>query len=192
MFGGRKSDAGSDEEHGIQGARPRRSAAGGTCDKPASRLVVVDRRHTGVVGQSARRACSALATAHALTDKIFGPADSHRRQVAQLAHRLLPNGAVRLERLRGFGATLGMLVTCACARLDFADGREGVLIAATEPAGRTMPLNERLQRLVEDADGRRLRLSRATARAWPPAHEPTSTAFITSLTPASRKRARSP
>ncbi|MGA7073623.1 hypothetical protein, partial [Bradyrhizobium sp.] len=36
-----------------------------------------------------------------LADKIFGPADPHRRQVAQLAHRLLPNGAIRLERLRG-------------------------------------------------------------------------------------------
>ncbi|MGA8903286.1 PAS domain S-box protein [Bradyrhizobium sp.] len=88
-----------------------------------------------------------------LTEKIFGPADPHRRQVAQLAHRLLPNGAVRLERLRGFGATLGTLATCACARLDFADGSEGVLIATTEPAIRAMPLNERLQRLAEDTDG---------------------------------------
>ena len=88
-----------------------------------------------------------------LADKIFGPADPHRRQVAQLAHRLLPNGAIRLERLRGFGATLGMLATCACARLDFGDGSEGVLIATTDPAARSMPLNERLQRLAEDADG---------------------------------------
>src|SRR5580658_4963341 len=38
-----------------------------------------------------------------LAHKIFSPADPHRRQVAQLAHRLLPNGAVRQERLRGFG-----------------------------------------------------------------------------------------
>ena len=65
-----------------------------------------------------------------LANKIFGPADAHRRQVAQLAHRLLPNGAIRLERLRGFGSRLGTLVTCACARLEFADGSEGVLIAA--------------------------------------------------------------
>ena len=88
-----------------------------------------------------------------LSTKIFGPADPHRRQVAQLARRLLPNGAIRLERLRGFGARLGTLVTCACARLDFADGSEGVLIAAAEPVGRSMPLIERLQRLAEDADG---------------------------------------
>jgi len=93
-----------------------------------------------------------LANGARLAHKIFGPADPHRRQVAQLVHRLLPNGAVRLERLRGFGATLGMLVTCACARLEFADGSEGVLIAAAEPVGRTMPLAERLQRLVQDID----------------------------------------
>ena len=53
-----------------------------------------------------------------LAKKTFGPADAHRRQVAQLAGRLLPSGAVRLERLRGFGAALGSLVTCGCTRLD--------------------------------------------------------------------------
>jgi PAS domain S-box-containing protein len=87
-----------------------------------------------------------------LANKIFGPADPHRRQVAQLAHRLLPNGALRLERLRGFGARLGGLMTCSCARLEFADGIEGVLIARVEPVGRSMPLTERLQRLVDDTD----------------------------------------
>jgi PAS domain S-box-containing protein len=88
----------------------------------------------------------------ALAKKIFGPADAHRRQVAQLAGRLPPDGATRLQRLRGFGAPLGMLVTCGCARLDFADGGHGVLIAAAETSGRTMPLLERLQRLVEGID----------------------------------------
>jgi PAS domain S-box-containing protein len=87
-----------------------------------------------------------------LSKKTFGPADSHRRQVAQLAHRLPPTGAIRLERLRGFGAPLGALVTCGCARLEFADGSQGILIAAAEPAGRAMPLVERLQRLAESFD----------------------------------------
>src|SRR5882724_12616691 len=87
-----------------------------------------------------------------LARKSFGPADSHRRQVARLAHRLPPSGAIRLERLRGFGAALGALITCGCARLEFADGSHGVLIATTEPVGRAMPLFERLQRLVEDFD----------------------------------------
>src|SRR5882672_2143442 len=88
----------------------------------------------------------------ALASKVFGPADLHRRQVARLAGRLPSNGAIRLERLRGFGAALGALVTCGCARLDFADGGHGILIASAEAAGRTMPLVERLQRLVEGID----------------------------------------
>src|SRR5438046_3209946 len=62
------------------------------------------------------------ANSAALAGRIFGPADSHRRQVARLARQLPTNGAMRLERLRGFGARLGALMTCACARLDFAGG----------------------------------------------------------------------
>ncbi|OAF05017.1 PAS domain-containing sensor histidine kinase [Bradyrhizobium centrolobii] len=89
--------------------------------------------------------------AAALAAKTFGPADPHRRQVARLARQLAANGAVRLERLRGFGARLGVLMTCACARLDFPDGSRGVLVTAMDPTGRTMPLVERLQRLVEGA-----------------------------------------
>jgi PAS domain S-box-containing protein len=87
-----------------------------------------------------------------LAGRSFGPADQHRRQIAQLAARLPLAGAFRLERLRGFGTALGTLVTCGCARLDFADGSHGVLVAAAEPVGRAMPLVERLQRLVEGID----------------------------------------
>src|ERR1700736_5830321 len=57
------------------------------------------------------------ADATALAAKTFGPADPHRRQVTHLAGRLLPTGATRLERLRGSGALLGTLATCACSRL---------------------------------------------------------------------------
>jgi len=88
----------------------------------------------------------------ALAATPFGPADPHRRQVMQLAGRLPPNEAIRLERLRGFGARLGTLLTCACARLDFADGTAGILIAAAEPVGRPLPLIERLRNLVEGID----------------------------------------
>ncbi|MDA9505797.1 histidine kinase [Bradyrhizobium sp. CCBAU 11386] len=91
------------------------------------------------------------AHAAALADKIFGPADSHRRQVARLARQLPANGTVRLERLRGFGARLGTLMTCACARLTFADGSQAVLVTAMDPLVRTMPLVERLHRLVAGA-----------------------------------------
>jgi PAS domain S-box-containing protein len=92
------------------------------------------------------------ASSAALAKKIFGPADAHRRQVARLAGRLPSTGAIRMERLRGFGARPGMLATCGCARLDFADGSQGILVAAAETVGRTMPLAERLQRLVEGID----------------------------------------
>src|SRR5258707_2055991 len=51
-----------------------------------------------------------------LAKRNFGPADQHRRQIAQLAGRLPPAGAVRLERLPGFGAALGTLVTSGCPR----------------------------------------------------------------------------
>lgn len=91
------------------------------------------------------------AHATALAERTFGPADSHRRQVARLARSLPPTGTARLERLRGFGARLGMLMTCACARLDFADGSHGVLVAAMDPSLRSMPLVERLLRLVDGA-----------------------------------------
>ncbi|HUN94873.1 MAG TPA: PAS domain-containing protein [Bradyrhizobium sp.] len=88
----------------------------------------------------------------ALSRKSFGPADLHRRQVAQLANRLPPSGALRLQRLRGFGAPLGSLVACGCTRLSFCDGSHGILITVADPIGRTMPLSERLQRLVGDID----------------------------------------
>lgn len=91
------------------------------------------------------------AHAAALAQKPFGPADVHRRQIVRLSRQLAANGAVRLERLRGFGARLCGLMTCACARLEFADGHHGVLVTAMDPAGKTMPLVERLHRLVEGA-----------------------------------------
>ncbi|WP_426440076.1 PAS domain-containing protein [Bradyrhizobium genosp. P] len=87
-----------------------------------------------------------------LAKRAFGPADPHRRQVAQLGRSLGANGAVRLERLRGFGAAPGLLATCGCARLDLPDGSHGVLVAAVTANGRIMPLAERLQRLVQGLD----------------------------------------
>ena len=68
-----------------------------------------------------------------------GPADPHRRQVARLSHQLPANGAVRMERLRGFGAAPGMLMTCGCSRLDFPDGHHGVLVVATATARSMKP-----------------------------------------------------
>ena len=89
------------------------------------------------------------ANATDLAHKSIGPADQHRRQVAQLASRLPLSGAPRMERLRGFGARLGVLMTCRCARLDFPDGSHGILIIAIETLARTMPLVVQLQHLAE-------------------------------------------
>jgi PAS domain S-box-containing protein len=79
-----------------------------------------------------------------LAEKTFRPADPHRRQIAQLAGRLNPNGAVRMERLRGFGAAAGMLATCACSRIDFPDGRHGVLIVSSARIARAKKPQETL------------------------------------------------
>ena len=69
----------------------------------------------------------------ALADRTFGPADQHRRQVARLAARAPAGGAIRLERLQGFGAARGGLATCGYQRIDFHDGSHGLLIAASAP-----------------------------------------------------------
>jgi PAS domain S-box-containing protein len=92
------------------------------------------------------------ANASALATKTYGPADAYRRQVAQLAGRLPPAAAIRMERMRGFGAAPGALMTCACARLAFPDGSDAVLIAAVESLRQAMPLIERLQQLVEGVE----------------------------------------
>jgi PAS domain-containing protein len=87
-----------------------------------------------------------------LAKRTFGPADTSIAARWRSWRTAAATGAIRLERLRGFGASLGTLVTCGCARLDFADGSHGILVAAAEPVGRAMPLVERLQRLVEGID----------------------------------------
>ncbi|WP_342726421.1 PAS domain-containing protein [Bradyrhizobium sp. B097] len=84
-----------------------------------------------------------------LAKRAFGPADPHRRQVARLGYRLDAGGAVRLERLRGFGAVPGGLATCGCRRIDLPDGNHGILMSALNAIGRNMPLAERLLRLVQ-------------------------------------------
>ncbi|WP_342713207.1 PAS domain-containing protein [Bradyrhizobium sp. B124] len=84
-----------------------------------------------------------------LAKRAFGPADPHRRQVARLGPSLDAGGAVRLERLRGFGAAPGMLATCGCRRIELSDGSHGILMSALNAIGRNMPLAERLLRLVQ-------------------------------------------
>ena len=137
-------------EYQLRGVADPRLALHATSPLPAW-LFSMDGSQVLWANPPAARAFGA-ANAVTLAERMYGPADIHRRQVLQLARRLPPNGMPRLERLRGFGAGLGMLVTCGCARLDFADGSEAILVAATEATGRAMPLIERLQRLIDGND----------------------------------------
>lgn len=79
------------------------------------------------------------ADAQHLLAKPRSPADPHGRQVAQLARRLAPDGATRLERLRGFGARLGQLTTCACSRFELRDGKTAILLVAIDISIRAAP-----------------------------------------------------
>lgn len=74
------------------------------------------------------------------------PADPHRRQVMQLARRLSATNETRLERMRGFGASLGSLATCACTRLPLGE-TSALLVIAAQPV-RALPEHERLRGLI--------------------------------------------
>src|SRR5262245_44270189 len=74
------------------------------------------------------------------------------QQVARLAGTL-PDAGVRLDRLRGFAAGVGRLLTCNCSRLELADGTKAILIAASEPAGPSLPPGERARRLLAGLEG---------------------------------------
>jgi PAS domain S-box-containing protein len=90
------------------------------------------------------------ASASACTQLRFDAADASAAQIIRLAGALPTAGQERLERLRGFGASFGRTLTCACSRIVLADGKAGVLIAATEPAGPKLTLGERVRRLFAD------------------------------------------
>jgi PAS domain S-box-containing protein len=70
-------------------------------------------------------------------------------QIARLAGTLPPGGMPRLERLRGFGASLGSALVCLCSRIVLADNRAAILVASTERTKREFPLIERAQRLLD-------------------------------------------
>ncbi len=87
-------------------------------------------------------------TPAALTVRIFQQNETTAAEVARLAPALKSDGAVRLERLRGFGAVMGRPLTCACSRITLADGMAAVLIAAVERAGPALSLPQRVSRLL--------------------------------------------
>jgi len=82
----------------------------------------------------------------------FDAAHPAAAQIARLAATLTDNGAPRLERLRGFGARAGGMLTCACSRIALHDGSKAVLVVAMERAGPDFSLAERARRLLADND----------------------------------------
>src|SRR5262249_43987481 len=87
-------------------------------------------------------------TPAALSVRTFERTQTAVAEVARIAATLRSDGTVRLERLRGFGATMGRPLTCACACITLADGAPAVLIAAAERAGPELSLAERVARLL--------------------------------------------
>jgi PAS domain S-box-containing protein len=73
-------------------------------------------------------------------------------QVARLVGTLPQGAAPRLERLRGFGATIGSTLICLCSLIKLANNSSAVLIISTERAGRDIALPERARRLLEDME----------------------------------------
>jgi signal transduction histidine kinase len=69
-------------------------------------------------------------------------------QVARLAATLRPDGATLTERLRGLGAGIGGVLTCACSCITLSDQTRAILVAATERTGDELPLSERVRRLL--------------------------------------------
>jgi PAS domain S-box-containing protein len=71
-------------------------------------------------------------------------------QILRLAATLPQGGAPRLERLRGFGASIGGTLICMCSRITLAQNSTAILVVSTERAGRDLALPERARQLLED------------------------------------------
>ena len=89
-------------------------------------------------------------SASACTARRFDAKQPAAGEIIRLAGTLPSTGQARLERLRGFGASFGRTLTCACSRFPLANGSAAVLVIATEPAGPSLPLSERVKRLFSD------------------------------------------
>jgi PAS domain S-box-containing protein len=89
-----------------------------------------------------------VSTADALAALRFDADDLHAAQIARLADNLPAAGVWRLERLRGFGAAVGGVLTCQCMRIELGS-EAAILVVAGERAGPGLPFETRLRRLVE-------------------------------------------
>jgi signal transduction histidine kinase len=89
-------------------------------------------------------------TSAAIRASTFGSRGPAAIQVARLAATLPPDGAMRFEQLRGLGAGIGGVLTCACSCITLSDQTRAILVAATERAGNDFPLSERVRRLLAE------------------------------------------
>jgi signal transduction histidine kinase len=152
--------------------RHPRLASLATADRPAwlwsadgSRILWANAVGAAIFGAETSSICA---------KRRFSVAELPAAQVLRLAATLPSGGQDRLERLRGFGGSLGRALTCNCSRIVGEDGRGAVLIAAAEPAGPALTLAERAQRLFDEdgeaaaifAPNGRLIGANAKARAW--------------------------
>jgi len=80
----------------------------------------------------------------------FDANHSASAQVTRLSDTLPQGGTPRLERLRGFGATIGATLVCMCSRVVLADDSAAILIVSAERAGKTLALPDRATRLLHD------------------------------------------
>src|SRR5215470_3242044 len=88
-------------------------------------------------------------TPMALAARQLDPGDPVAAQVTRLIATLRLGAAGRLERLRGLGTGLGRALTCVCSRIVLADHTAAILVIATEPAGPSLALAERVRRLYD-------------------------------------------
>ena len=87
-------------------------------------------------------------TPAALAIRTFERTHTAAAEVARIAPTLRAGGGARLERLRGFGAAMGGMLTCACARLTLPDGTSAVLIVALDRSGPELSIAQQVQRLL--------------------------------------------
>jgi len=116
----------------------------------------------------------------ALATERFESTHAAAAQIARLAGTLPQGGAARLERLRGFGASVGGALICLCSRITFPDNNAGVLVVSTERGGKDLSLPDRAQRLLADlekpaavytADGEPIELARAALERFGGKHD---------------------
>jgi PAS domain S-box-containing protein len=86
----------------------------------------------------------------ALTSLSFESRHPAAAQIMRLSGTLPRGGAPRLERLRGFGASLGGALICLCSRITLADNSAAILVVSTERAGKDLALPERARRILAD------------------------------------------